>query len=73
MALCFLYIVKWSVDGNAALNNENVDLDENNNWLHTNESYQPQLRNVDNENKPVQLPSIVIKLIVSMKPPCHSK
>ncbi|PVH39227.1 hypothetical protein PAHAL_5G459700 [Panicum hallii] len=38
--------------GNAALNNENVDLDENNNWLHTNESYQPQLRNVDNENKP---------------------
>jgi hypothetical protein len=63
IALCFLYVVKWYVDGNAALSNENVD-GENNDWLHRTESHQPQPRHGDNENIPMQETSILIMFVV---------
>jgi hypothetical protein len=71
IALCFLYVVKWYVDGNAALSNENVD-DENNDWLHRTESHQPQPRHGDNENDneniPMQETGILIMFVVSTVP-----
>jgi hypothetical protein len=67
IALCFLYVVKSYVDGNAALSNENVD-DENNGWLHRTESHQPQPQHGDNENIPMQETGILIMFVVSTVP-----
>jgi hypothetical protein len=67
IALCFLYVVKWYEDGNAALSNENMD-DENNDWLHRTESHQPQSWHGDNKNIPMQEIGILIMFVVSMVP-----